>query len=234
MIEASGNIIHAGAPFSGQGFAIYGALESTGLRYRKLRMVGDGVSWNSLDSDFPGSGSVPKTAALATVSHPTTSGTPTLPAAWNGSNVVLDARHFKDHIENESDAPQVVSLDVGGDGTNTIQGAASFVGVDVFAAGKVQIKFKWTPSTQGIQPSSFVAAATAGPDSPGDVTVTFAGALVVKLVTITISGLSDASSYTYKITAKNGAVESDVLTGLTVDADATGPPVPTAGSVSTV
>lgn len=210
-------VLHSAAPFSGQGVSLYVTIGST-CQYRDQR-IDTGMS---LGADPE----ITKTARIDSASSPVTSITPAWDSDWEGQTISVDIRQYKDNVENESTSWRTIDVDGSGDSAPTIEGAATLLAVEQRDGGVCRIRFVWVPSLSGLQPDTFTAIRTAGPSSPVDAvyTVTTTGR---QLIEIDTPALSDASAYTYKIQASSGAVDVDVLTGISVTADATGPTAPT-------
>lgn len=226
-------------PFDGEGVSLYATIGST-VQYRNLRILPGGTRRRRRCGWIKGGGgnhdianAVTKTARRASAADPATQINWTLPAefipALNTQDATFDIRRYKDDVENETDnfLTVTVPIDSAGDGDNQILGTAELVSVQIRAAGEVRIRVRYQPSTSGVQPNTFTAVRTAGPTSPADASVSAEEGQTD--FEIAITGLSDASAYTYKITAANGATTADVLTGIVFTADASGPDAPTAG-----
>lgn len=227
-------------PFAGEGVSLYAVVGRT-VQYRNLRVLPGGTRRRRRTGWIKGSGgnhdianSVTKTARVDSVADPGTSINWALPAAFipgaGTQEITFDVRRYNSHVENESYnfGTVTVTVDSSGDGGNSILGTAELIGVSIRDSGTVRIRFRYTPSASGVQPTEFIASRTAGPTTPDDVTEP-----VIEDQTdveIEIVGLSDASAYTYKITASDGSTTKDVLTGIQFTADATGPTAPTAGT----
>lgn len=225
------------APFTGEGVSLYATVGST-VQYRNLRVLPGGTRRRRRSGWIKGTGgnhdianSVTKTARRASVASPGTQIDWTLPAAFipgaGTQEAVFDVRHYQDDVENESFGfgTQSVPIDSTGEGDTQILGTAELVSVQIREGGDVRIRFVYRPSANGVHPTTFTAIRTAGPTSPADVPITiYEGQTEIE---IDIAGLSDASAYTYKIQAANGATTLDVLTGISFTADATGPAAPT-------
>lgn len=226
-------------PFSGEGVSLY-ATVGTSVQYRNLRVLTGGTRRRRRAGWIKGSGgnhdianAVLKTARRDSVASPGTEIVWTLPAefipALDTQNAVFDVRHYKDDVENENTnfGASTVPIDTNGDGQSEILGTAELVSVQTREGGDVRIRFAYTASLDGVQPTIFRAVRTAGPTSPADVEIEIIQG--ERHLEIDIPGLSDASAYTYKIVAENaeGTVTKDVITGITVTADATGPTAPT-------
>jgi len=221
-------------PFDGQGFSLYVNIDNgNGVTYRNQRIAtGNFIKGTTGIHDIAAT-NVQKSARVASASYSTADVAYALPAALASQDIIFDVRHFKDNVENNTTnfRTQTATLDSNRDEVTAIHGTATLLEVTPQVGGVVKIRFAYQPVNFGTQPTQFVLARTAGPTSPSDVTVSYGGG---RVVTITTSALSDSSTYTFKVTAKNGSTTKDVLTGISVDADATGPVVPTGGSISAV
>lgn len=221
-------------PFTGDGVSFYvSAPDGTeplyrnlGLwtrrrRSRKLRLKGQGLLRDVNNS--------PPTKT-ARIGFTTTSGADvnhTLGTEYANKSVVYGVRRFKDDVENLAGfGPgdnSTGNLDGNRDLVAQIAGAAELINVELQPGGVAVIRFNFYPGS-GTDPTDFKAIRTAGPTAPADVTVS--ADLRETLHEITTPALSDASAYTYKIQAVNGATTKDVITGITFTVDATGPPAP--------
>ena len=208
--------IHNAQPFTGQGVSLYVTIGST-CQYRDQRI--DTGSSLGADAD------VAKTARIDSASSPVTSITPTWNSDWEDETVSVDIRTYKDGVENESTNWRTIAIDGTGDSLATISGTATLLGTQQRDGGIVRIRFAWTPAFTGLQADTFTAIRTAGPTSPAD--VEYVAGTGRQLIEIDTPALSDASPYTYKIQAASGATTLDILTGIAVTADATGPTAPT-------
>lgn len=208
-------------PFTGSGVSLYVTAGSS-IRYRNLRLI-HGSILRGTEFDC-GAASVLKTARKTFTASPVSSIATTIAVS---ATYEVDIRTFRDNVENESDnyRTRSITVDGSGDDTSTIQGTATLLDYEKRDGGIVRIRFRWEPAADGVQPDTFTAIRTAGPTSPANASVTV-DAGVRLLVTIDTPVLSDASAYTYKIQASLSAVTADVLTGISLTADATGPAAP--------
>lgn len=225
-------------PFTGQGISLYVSIAGI-IQYRNIRLVGRGrrrarkhwIKGTTGNHDI--ANAVTKTARVASVAYPTTQIVWAIPASYASQTVTFDTRHYKDDVESEVTNYRTLSvqLDANRDPVTAIHGTATLLAQEIRVAGIVRLRLKYEPARDGVQPTLFRASRTAGPSSPADATTTYtAGQRIIEIDT---PALLDSSAYTYKITAENGATTLDVLTGITVWADATGPPAPVSGSTST-
>lgn len=216
------NTVFSHQPFIGQGVSLYVSI-GTAVRYRRLAaMCGHMV--HGAEIDFS-SGPVAKTARIDSAASPVTSITPAWNSDWEDETVSVDIRTYKDGVENESTNWRTIDIDGTGDSPATISGTAVLLGLQQRDGGIVRIRFAWQPAFTGLQADTFTAIRTAGPTSPAD--VEYVAGTGRQLIEIDTPALSDASPYTYKIQAASGATTLDILTGITVTADATGPTAPT-------
>ncbi len=226
-------------PFTGQGASLYASIGSA-IQYRNIRLLGRGrrrgrkhwIKGTGGNHDIAAV-SVLKTARVASVTYNTTEIPHALPASYANQTAIWDVRHYKDDVENEVSNYRTVSveLDANRDPVTAIHGTAELLDQEVRAGGVVRLRFLYKPALDGVQPTQFVATRTAGPTSPADATVSYRTGQ--RIVEIDTPALSDSSAYTYTIRAENGATTKNVLTGISVTADATGPPAPVSGSTST-
>lgn len=234
------NALFSDEPFSGEGVSLYATVGRL-VQYRNYRVLPSGR--RRRNGWIKGSGgnhdianSVTKTARVDNAADPGTSIAWALPASFipgaGTQEATFDVRRYNSHVENETynSGTVTVPIDSSGDGNDQILGTPTLIGVQVRDGGNVRIRFRYEPSLNGIQPTVFKAVRTAGPTSPSDVSLTVEEGETD--IEIDVESLSDASAYTYKITAENsgGTVTKDVLTGIVFTADATGPTAPTAGT----
>ncbi len=213
------------APFAGTGASLY----ENGL-FRRLRFISPRRLCGP--ESTCGGTNVNKTMRVDHVTSPTHQ-FPVDSVALASSTVPFQVRIFKDNLENESDfRPLTITFDGGGDDATGILGSLTYLSQQQLAGGIVRIYFRYAASRSGIQPVTFQAIRTAGPSSPAAGTTRFV--IRKEFYSIDTPALSDASPYTYKIRAVNGATTADLATGISVTADATGPSAPTSGSVEVV
>jgi len=226
MIPFSGNVIggncrHDNALGAGLYLSAAGVDDATKIRYRNGRPLAghvlcSGVDWN------PGSVFL-HDACVAIVASPTTEITHTLPAAYHNATCWAQVRTHSNGVENETlFRPQRITLDVSGDGSNTIDGSALVTATEKRDGGGLRVRFIYFAADTGLTPATFTLSRTAGPTTPDDVTATYlAGTLEY---TIDVAGLQDAGAYTFALKASNGATEKTLET-INFTADAAGPGV---------
>lgn len=231
----SPNMVFGKAPFAaGRGASLYGGHGSGSsddpgegcVVYRKPRHFG--AAWvKGSTCDF-GSG-LSKTQALATISDPTAAFSVSLPADYASKIAYLQVRIFADGVENEETGgcARLVLDGSLNSVAGAIYGTGVLVGVQQRDGGVVRITFNYVPSGAGLQPTSFQAVRTAGPSSPAAATVTTS---LINGVSIDTPALLDSAHYVYKIVAVNGSSTADIITGIIVQADATGPDAPVDGA----
>lgn len=209
-------------PFTGDGYSLYATIGNT-VQYRNKRLL-CGNPLGSAELDF-GATSVLKTARRTTIAP---DGTWTIPAGFNSQTVTFDIRRYKDDVENETYNYRTVTLDVdsGGDGQTAIYGTGSLVGTEIKAGGIVVLRMRYYRADNGVQPNLYRLTRTAGPTAPADVTVSQTITSPSDVITFTTGALSDSSAYTFKIVAENDSTTKDLITGISVTADATGPTAP--------
>lgn len=220
-------------PFAGEGVSLYATI-GTSAQYRNLR-IPRGTFVKGQGGEFGiGAASIPKTARRASAASPATSIDWAHPAAFASETVSYDVRTYRDDVENESEnyRTQTHTLDASKDIITEILGTATLLDREPRQGGIVRIRFVWKPNRVGTQPAQFVAIRTAGPTSPANATVSYGGGLLMAIVEIDTPALSDSAPYTYTIRAENGLITADVLTGITVQADATGPLAPTGSATA--
>lgn len=230
-------------PFDGEGVSVYASIGST-VRYRNLRVLPAGRTRGRRHGTVKGQGgnhnlaasSVLKTARVASAASPAATLDYTLPAAMLNQTVTFDVRRYLDDVENESDnyRTATVETDGGGDDATGILGTATLLSQEVRSGGIVRLRIAYKEARSGVQPTVFRAIRTAGPSSPASATASYRTGQ--RLVEIDTPALLDSSAYTFKVRAENalGTVTLDVLTGISVTADATGPAAPSSGSVEVI
>ena len=224
----SGNIVYHDRAFQGDGVSVY-ATTGLSVTYRKTR-VGTGLIIRN------GSTGLTEAKATERIAKSTTSPTVVslpsslIPSSGTTALVSVDMRRYKDEVENTSEnvGIQTFEIDNSGDVVSSIDGTGVFLGYEVKESGTVVIKFRYEAADSGINPLSFSAIRTAGPSSPSDVSVDYSAG--TRVYRVQIDSLLDSSAYTYKIQAVNGAVTRDIITGKSIQADATGPTAPTSVS----
>jgi hypothetical protein len=231
----SRKMLYNDRPFgAGKGGSLYGGHGSSPtddagpgcIAYRRMRLVSRFITGSEA---WFGSGVV-KTLAIATVADPIAEFVYDLPAEYASRIAYFQVRTWADDVENLSDlAPLRVVLDADRNQVNSIDGTAVLLDYELRDGGVVRLKFRWQRAVTGIQPLQFSAVRTAGPSSPAAATIDYDGAAFVEIDT---PALLDSSAYTYKITAINGSTTKDVLTGISITADATGPSEPASGSAA--
>jgi hypothetical protein len=226
-------------PFEGQGVSVYATVGGA-VQYRALRTYhGRGHVLNPRHITVKGKAGQPfvrKTSRVASAASPEESLDWTLPAAYLDQAVSFDVRTYRDDVENESTAFRTIAaaIDAGGEDVTGILGTATLLSLEVRAGGIVRIRFVYEESRAGVQPTVFRAMRTAGPSSPASSTASYRTGQ--RLVEIDTPALLDSAPYTYKVRAENtaGTVTLDVLTGIAVQADASGPAAPTEVSTEAV
>lgn len=220
-----GEAMFAHRPFEGDGYSLY-ANVGTSVQYRNTRLLCDGVI-GSVELAF-GATNIEKTARKQEI---TNGGTYTVPSSFNSQTATFDIRRFKNDIENESTNSNTATVDIDGSGNTVskIYGSATHISTDIRADGVCRIYVRYKAAKNGVQPNVFKLVRTAGPTAPTDVSVskTVIGQEVIEFITGT---LSDSSAYTFKVVAENDSTTLDLITGLSVTAEATGP---TAASTAT-
>lgn len=213
-------------PFTGSGVSLYVTIGAT-VQYRNTRILcGSILRGTEFDC---GAASVLKTSRATYDISPVSS--LSFPKAdYASQTITIDIRTFRDDVENESDNSRTITmtLDGSGDTVSEILGTATLLGNEQRDGGIVRLRFLWEPAAEGTQPDTFTAIRTAGPTSPANAAVVLDTSEVGLRLMIEIDTptLSDASAYTYKVQASLSAVTADVLTGISVTADATGPDAP--------
>lgn len=220
-------------PFQGQGASLYIVSGSTdpgpdAILFRRQRLAAPFLQ--GPESTIGGT-NTQKTARVGSCANPTAQIAYTLPGSLANKIVWLQVRTFLSDVENESNyRPARVALNGSLAAPGSIDGTAELLNQEQRDGGVVRIRFRWVPATTGTQPTQFTAIRTAGPTSPTNVVADVeASESIYELDT---PALLDSAPYTYKIQAAAGALTKDILTGITINADATGPTAPTSGSAT--
>ena len=214
--------IYSDRPFQTEGVSLYLAADTTdpgasAIVYRNLRFD-NARSMRAFRTD--------KTNRVAFEASPAETMDVDL-SAYVGKDIRLQLRTCLDDVECEvSQGTQLLTLDGSGDDVTGVAGSLVLLETELRAGGDVRIRTRYTPSTAGVQPTSFTASRTAGPTTPANVTVSYSGGDVY--LDFDFTGLSSASAYTFKIFATASAVNYDMLTGISVTADNAGPAAPSA------
>jgi hypothetical protein len=216
----STKLVFVHRPFQGQGVSVYAGEGQP--RYRKPRVMP--ACPIPLGTAFTSEKTARLTSEAGTGELEVDA---TLPAALiDNPNVAIDARHYRDDVENESARPQIVSVDSSGDGEDVIEGRAILIQTELRTGGGVRFHFRYE-HYRGT-PARFRWARLSGPTSPSDVTETYGGP---GLYFVDFSGLS-ASAYAFRLTIENtGATVTKTLIATTsVTPNSTGPDAPTSVS----
>lgn len=214
--------MYGNRPFQTEGVSLYLAADTTdpgaaAIIYRNMRFD-NAQSFTSFRTT--------KTNRVAFQAAPTATMTVDL-SAYVGKSIRLQLRPCLDDVELEaSQGTRLLALNGSGNDVTGVAGSLVLLDAEVRAGGDVRLRTRYTPSVSGVQPTSFTASRTAGPTSPANVTVTYSGGDVY--LDFDFTGLSSASAYTFKIFATASATDYDMLTGINVTADTTGPTAPTA------
>lgn len=223
-------------PFDAEGVSVYAGTGAT-IQYRNRRTIPDRCRYlKGQGGEFDvAAASVLKTNRIAS-STDLAEQSFLIPTGFASSTMQVDIRHWKDDVENETSQyrTQSFDLDASRDLTQSINGTGTLVGVVAKAGGVCLVRFAYNEALDGTTPAKFRLTATAGPTSPADVTINYRARQ--RFYEFTTPALSDASAYTYKITAENtgATVTKDLLTGISVTADASGPPAATNASAETI
>lgn len=213
----SGKILSADRPFEGQGVSVYAGTGQP--RYRRIRVVSGRLC--PMRTAFSGD----KTARIATEA-----GTgelelaATIPSdllgASGNANLAIDVRHYRDDAENESEAPQIVSVDGSGDGETVLDGRATLITAETRSGGGVRLSWRYIRGRTA--PARFRVSRLTGPTSPDDVTVAYRGQ--PGRYEASFSGLS-ASTYTFEITEENtaGTITNTLIASVSVTPVSAGP-----------
>lgn len=213
-----GSTVFTARPFEGSGTSLY-ANTGTTTKYRAVRVI---------PKRHPrGLPAIRKTSRVSVVYDPTSSFSYPIPGAWASSAVVFDIRRFKDDVENLSTDFDTIKASLDGDleDVTLISGRATLLAPEIRAGGVVRLRFRYHASDTGPAPSLFTWARTAGPTSPASSTIEFQEGVAV--YEVDTPALSDASPYTYRLTATDMTNSVTLLSGVVFTADASGPPAPT-------
>jgi len=103
---------------------------------------------------------------------------------------------------------------------DSVRGMLSLLETELLSGGVVRFHLRYVPALYGLQPDSFTARATAGPDTPDDMTVSWSAA---RLFTSDTPALTVDGTYTYSIFGVSDGNETELLAGIAVTPDSTGP-----------
>lgn len=215
---------HEGGPNVSAYVSDPGVDDPAQIRYRDIQLVDEGGAALSVipAGDWaPGGDYYIPQRGVGIVACATEQIAVALGAAYTNVTFWMQLRVSEDGIENDSvDAPQRITVDASQDASDTIDGTVFVTGVDRRDAGGLRVRFEWSPTLTGIQPTQFRLTRTAGPTTPADVSVV--RSTVFNYYTIDVSSLQDAGAYTFNLIAENGATAKTVAT-VNFTADATGP-----------
>ncbi|TWT49010.1 hypothetical protein KOR42_39260 [Thalassoglobus neptunius] len=144
-------------------------------------------------------------------------------SAYASQTLWIDVRHFKDRVENSDPHPQQLLLDGSGDPVSEILGEAISLGYVALAGGIIEVSFRWIPSAYGLTVETFELRRVSGPTSPAAVSIT---ANSSALYQIESEALDDSATYSLEVVAISGSTERVLFTLASVQADASGPPIP--------
>lgn len=210
-------------PFTGEGASLYVTAGAV-VHYRNKAILSARQLCMSAELDYGDQSA--KTARVAVVTAPANEFNYTLPA---DGEFAYDVRVYRDGVETKPIASATISTTAGEEDSAEILGAATLLALEQLAGGVVRIRVAWEPALAGATVTTLAAIRTAGPSSPAEATADAPASRGI--VIIDTPALLDASAYTYKIQARGGsATPVDVLTGISITADATGPDVATGGS----
>jgi len=216
------------SPFGGEGVSLY-AQNGSSVDFRRpfhlcslgVLSIGDDTRLKLEGDD----GFLARTLRVASAATPDESLDYTVPGAWYPGQVTLALRTYKDGFENEDLTIKTVTLNASGEFDASLAGTAVLLSKQQRDGGVVRIRFSWV-NTGTLTPTSIKLIRTAGPTSPADQTYAYVGDGIYEIDT---TALSDASAYTFKIqmVVASPSTTADILTGISVTADATGPTAPT-------
>lgn len=224
--------IYNDQPFSGSGVSLYVTVGES-VQYRNLRIVGNGhlqtANW------LIGTGSVLKTTRVASEASPVSSISVPVDSTWESETITVDVRTYADNVENNTDnyRPARVELDGSGEAQPTIQGVATLIGTEARSGGVCIVRVAFENAVTGLQADTLTLVRTAGPTTPADVDLEVVeGREVYEFETEVLMDTAPGapSPYTFKIVGSAGAVDVDLLTGISVTADSTGPDAPSSGT----
>lgn len=217
--------LFAARPFAGgMGATLYAAagdasIEATAIQYRRPVLMNAAQQALSLSG-----GAFEKlSTAIEIVKQPDTfEAIDVLAQGWGSKTVWMQIRTHECEVENAQITGQrKYTFDADGDIVAPILGTARLIRSEKRDNGGWLFEFQYLPSPDGLQPAEFVLQRTAGPTSPADVeTDSVPGAFYYSLE---VAGLTDGGSYTFQILARNGSTTKDLLTGLSITADGSGP-----------
>jgi len=230
----SPTLVFTDRPFAGSGISIY-ATAGQRVEYRNLRVLAPGrrqrprTGWIKAGTNHNlAADSVRKTARRHFLEAAAgTTVTPTLDLSQfpelAGGTVAFDVRVFRDDVENETANYGVLraDLDSGFLEVLEIRGVAELLQVEIRAAGVVRFRWRWIPDADSTPPDQFRWLRTAGPTFPPDFVTAANGA---GLYETDSTALDDSAPYTFTLRAEAGSVTLDLLTGIVVQPDASGPP----------
>ena len=214
-------------PFAGGlGASLYiGTDGQESIKYRRWKVAGHYVSpWWCVSTDEidPGAASIPTCAAVGQVKSPTTEIDYAVPAELLGTDVWCQVRTHKSDIENESIyRPRQITIAEDGTNGTLILGTARINTIEKRDAGGVRIRWLWSKSRDGAQPTQFVVSKVSGSGTIQSVVVAVTTERQYEAI---LTGLTDGVSYVFKLSAQNGSVENDLVTGIEFVGDAAGPP----------
>lgn len=216
-----------GTPFEGEGVSLY-ANFGTEVVYTRPMFLCDRGLLPGGDSSRLRSGEefLPRTERVAFALSPEDSIDFEYPPEWEGETIAVNVRTFKDGIENEDLSVRAIALSEGGEIVESLDGEAEILSIEARDGGIVVIRWRWR-NTGTVTPDTFSLIRTDGPTTPDPIVLDDSGDGEYEYETLE---LEDSAPYTFKIQAAGGMLTADVLTGIAVQADASGPIAPTGGS----
>ena len=146
------------------------------------------------------------------------------PASGQTATVTVDCVPFDQFVEARppSYLPARIVIDDAGDRVPQILGTARLIGLECRALGVVNLAIEYVPEPHETHPTQFRLRRTAGPSTPADVVrvLTVNGRTRFNVKT---GALLDTAAYTFELIGEAGALAKTLLSGITVEADATGP-----------
>lgn len=225
-------------PFASEGWSLYATVGTTVL-YRRLRVVGSGRKGRPRThiKGTAGSHNLAAASVLKTARVATGAGTPltyALPAALASQTVTFDVRHWLDDVECETDNARTARVDLNGSRADATAILMTGYALEhqVRAGGVVRTRWIVQPARVGTTVAQFRLLFTAGPTSPSAVVQAWNGR--DRLIEIDTAALSDSSPYTCTLRAENSGatITANLVSGVSIQADASGPPAPTAGTAA--
>lgn len=165
---------------------------------------------------------IPAVPRVATVTSPDNSLEYTLPPELVDTELWYQVRTYQDDHENETvyRAQRLVTDGDGNDATPVV-GTARIVSIEKRDGGGMRLSWSWTPSRDGVQPTSFTVSKSSGSGSISPVSVILSGERIYQADVI---GLTDGVAYTFQLDAVRELVSTTLISGIAFTGDNAGPP----------